>query len=208
MVVEVVGSAGMVRAISKRGGMCAMSPKQIRRKDGMTLVELAVVLGVVAIIAVIAIPSYLSILPHMALRDGASAISLLLMQSRMRSIGEMKYFRVTFDLSNDTRQLEGGSVVFDAGSGTNIIQWSVEEAAARISRRVDIHADASDPLVPPFSGDTVIFRPNGTADTAGYEAVYLRNTPATNERYRVKVLGATGKIGVERWAGGTWAKAF
>jgi len=23
-------------------------------------------------------------------------------------------------------------------------------------------------------------------------------------RYRVKVLGATGKVGVEKWAGGAW----
>ena len=54
----------------------------------------------------------------------------------------------------------------------------------------------------------MIFRPDGTADTAGFEAVYLRNTPATSERYRVKVLGTTGKIGVERWTGGVWERAF
>lgn len=185
-----------------------MSRKQRGREEGITLVEISVVLGVIAVIAVIAIPSYVGMLPHIALKNDASELSFLLVQSKIRAIAEMKYFRVAFDLANDTRQLERGSVVFDAGSGTNIIQWSVEETAERVSRRVDIHADTSDPAVPPFSGDTVIFRPNGTADTAGFEAVYLRNAPDTGERYRVKVLGATGKIGVERWTGGTWAKAF
>jgi prepilin-type N-terminal cleavage/methylation domain-containing protein len=185
-----------------------MSRKRRRHEEGVTLVELSVVLGVIAIIAVIAIPSLVSMLPHIALKNAAADVSMLFVPSKMRSIAEMKYFRVTFDLVDDSRQLERGSVVFDAGSGTNIIQWSVEEAAERVSRRVDIHADVSDPVVPPLSGDTVIFRPDGTADTAGFEAVYLRNTPVTGERYRVKVLGTTGKIGVERWTGGTWGKAF
>jgi Tfp pilus assembly protein FimT len=185
-----------------------MSRKQRGREEGITLVEISVALGVIGLIAAIAIPSYISMIPHMALKNGASELSMLFTQSKMRSVTEMKYFRVIFDLTDDTRQLERGSVVFDAGSGTNIIQWSVEEPAEKISPRVDIHADTSDAAVPPFSGDTVIFRPDGSSDAAGFEAVYLRNTPATGERYRVKVLGATGKIGVERWAGGGWSKAF
>jgi Tfp pilus assembly protein FimT len=175
---------------------------------GITLVELAIVVGIAALLAVIAIPSYFSIVPHMALKNGTSEVSILFMQSRMRSISEAKYFRVTFDLANDTRQLDRGSVVFDAGSGTNIIQWSVEDSARKVSERVDLYADTSDPLVPPFSGGAVTFRPDGTVDTAGYEAVYIQNTPSSGERYRVKILGTTGKIGVERWAGGSWAKAF
>lgn len=185
-----------------------MSLKLMGRNDGITLVELAVVLSVVAVMAAVAIPTFFKMIPHMELRDAASDISTLLMESRMRSIAEAKYFRFTTDMASETRQLEEGTVVFDPGSGTNIIQWSAEGPAEKLSRRVDIYADTGDPLVPSLSGETVIFRPDGTTDGAGFEAVYLRNSPNTGERYRVKILGATGKIGIERWTGGTWDKAF
>ena len=98
-----------------------MSPR-LREKDGLTFVELAVALAVAAIIAVLAIPTLVGMLPHVALKNGASTLSLLLVRSRMKAIEEMKYFRVSFDLTNDTYQVEEGEVVFDAGSGTNIIQ--------------------------------------------------------------------------------------
>ena len=74
---------------------------------------------------------------------------------------------------------------------------------------VDIHADASDPGCPPLSARDVAFRANGTANAAGFEAVYIQSkSPGVPVRYRVKVLGATGKIAVERLAGGAWAGAF
>ena len=138
-----------------------MSRKRRRHEEGITLVELSVVLGVVAILAAIAIPSYVSMLPHIALKNAAADVSTLFMQSKMRSIAEMKYFRVTFNLADDSRQLERGSVVFDAGSGTNIIQWSVEEAADKVSQRVDTTPMRATPLCPPSRGTPSSSGPTG-----------------------------------------------
>ncbi|MFC1656948.1 Tfp pilus assembly protein FimT/FimU [Candidatus Moduliflexota bacterium] len=175
---------------------------------GVTLVELAIVLGITGIVATIAVPSYIKMLPHIALRNETSEISMLLLQSRMRSIKETRYYRVAFDLTGDSYQVDLGDVAWDAGSGQNVIQWSGAGPPVTVSKRVDLHSDTSDALVPPFSGNRVIFNPNGTTDATGFEAVYLRNSPTTGERYRVKILGATGKIGMERWTGGLWAKVF
>ena len=175
---------------------------------GFTLVELAVAVGITAVVAMLAVPSFFKMVPHMALRNESSEISTLLVRSRMRSLGEALYFKMSFDLSDDSYQIDRGEVVTDPGTGNKVIQWSVDHPAVKVSKRVDLLADTSDALVQPFSGDTVIFRPDGTADTAGFEAVYLRNHPFTGERYRVKVLGTTGKIGIERWAGGSWEKAL
>ena len=175
---------------------------------GFTLVEVAVVVGITAVIAMLAVPTFFKMVPHMSLRNESSEISSLLMRSRMRSIGEVLYYRMFFALAGDSYRIDRGEVVTDPGTGNQVILWYVDHPAAKVSKRVDLFADTSDALVQPFSGDTVIFRPDGTADTAGFEAVYLRNHPSTEERYRVKVLGTTGKINVERWAGGSWEKAL
>ena len=172
-----------------------MSQNGIRQGDGVTLIELAIVLAIVAVVAVIAIPAYISMLPHMDLKNAAGEVGGEILQARMRSISEGKDYTVSFDHVNDTYTVtpEGGTAV-----GPGNFPW----------KRVDIYDDGSDPLVSSFSGDDVTFRPNGTAATAGYEAVYFKNNPVTNERYRVKVLGVTGKVKVERWMGGSWQNAF
>ena len=162
---------------------------------GLTLVEVAIVLAIVALASAIAIPSYVRMLPHIELKNAASEVAGVMVESRMKAIREVKDYTVAFNLATDTYSVrpEGGSA---AGPGAN--HW----------KRVEIYADGSDPSVKSFVGSDVVFRPNGTAVTAGYEAVYFRNRSPTGERYRVKVLGTTGKINVEHSAGGSWNSAF
>lgn len=171
-----------------------MKVRRCPRCEGVTLIELAIVLAVVSIVAAIAIPSYITMLPHIDLKNAASDIGGVLLESRVRSIREVKDYTITFNLAGNTYSVtpEGGA------PGPDYIP----------SKRVELYSDGSDPSVPPFSGNNVVFRPNGTAVTAGYEAVYLRNRPQTAERYRVKILGTTGKVNVERWTGGSWISAF
>jgi hypothetical protein len=70
---------------------------------------------------------------------------------------------------------------------------------------VDLYFDDTDPDCQPLSANYVVFSPNGTADAAGFEAVYLKSRSArVPARFRVKILGATGKVSVEKWAGGAW----
>jgi prepilin-type N-terminal cleavage/methylation domain-containing protein len=165
-------------------------------RQGFSLVEISIVLAIVAIAASIAIPSYLRMLPHMDLKNAVANVADAMVSSRMKSVSESRAYKVAFDVAGDT---------FTAGP--------VGEAASLIgsvSGRVDLYVDTSDPEVPSLSADDIVFRPNSTADTAapGYEALYLRNRPASAERYRVKVIGVTGRVGVERWDGGNWGRAF
>lgn len=162
---------------------------------GLTLVEIGIVLAIIGIAAAIAIPSYISMIPHIELKNGASQVADALITTRMKSVSDGKSYNVVFDLAADTVTVSqvGGSVV----------------STRQLDPRVDLYAVTVDPDgVVSFSGDSVTFRPNGTADTVNYEAAYLRNSPAAGERYRVKVLGVTGKVTVERWRGGAWSGAF
>ena len=162
---------------------------------GLTLVELGVVLAIIGVAAAIAIPSYIRMLPHIKLKNGASEVAETLITTRMKSVTDGKPYSVAFDLAGDSLTVSeaGGPVL----------------TSRQLDRRVDVYAVATDPDgVVSFSGNSVTFRPNGTADTVNFEAAYLRNDPFTGERYRVKVLGVTGKVSVERWTGGAWGSAF
>jgi prepilin-type N-terminal cleavage/methylation domain-containing protein len=162
---------------------------------GVTLMELVTVLAMIGIAAAIAIPFYLKMQPHVELKNAAGDIASDMMTSRMRAISEDKDFTIQIDLAGDTYVVipEGGGASDEKGR-----QW----------KAVDLYSDGSDAQVPPLSGGNVDFRPNGTASVSGYEAVYLRNDPPRAERYRVRILGATGKVSVEKWKGGSWATAY
>jgi len=119
------------------------------------------------------------------LRSAASKVAGVMLSARMKSVVERRSYTVGVDYAADTL-----SVVPSLG-------------APKLAGSVDLYADTSDPDCPPLSLRDVAFRPNGTADAAGFEAVYLKSRSAkVAVRYRAKILGATGKVSVERGAGG------
>ncbi len=169
-----------------------MAPGRLRGDQrGLTLVEIAVVLAVVGVLAAQGLPALKGWKEGLDLRNAASRLSETLLLSRTRSIVERREYTVSVDYAADT--------------------WSVVPAVAtvRIPGTVDLHLDESDPDCPPLSLQDVVFRPNSTADASGFEAVYLRSRGGrVATRFRVKVLGATGKVSVERLVQGTWVGPF
>lgn len=157
----------------------------------MTLVEIGVVLAVVALLAALGLPSLRGWREATDLRDAAGRISETMQASRMKAIVERTMYTVSVDYAADTASAAPtGGTTGKTGS-------------------VDLYPDDTDPDCPSLSAQNVVFRPNGTADAAGFEAVYLRSRSArVPARYRVKVLGATGKISTERWLGGAWVGAY
>jgi len=197
--------------ISRTGEYAILKNKRLAGEQGITLVEITIVLAVLAVMAAIAIPSYVNMLPRIELKRAATELSNAFMDSRMRSVKEVRDYAVSFDLTAETYTVmwpETDSSLCD--TPPYFPGWAGNECRNLIalSKKIDVYADTSDPGVASFSGNDVVFRPNGTASTAGYEAVYFRNLPPSGERYRVKVLGVTGKISVEKWKGGAWASAF
>lgn len=163
-------------------------------EKGLTLVEVSIVLAILSIMAMIAVPQLLKMQPKIELRNAASELSEVMMMARTRAVTERRNYTVNIDLTNDTYAItpQGGASLPPIGD-----TW----------KGVDIYNDTSDPSVDPFTADDVIFFPTGAADPVGYEAVYLRSGQ-TAERYRVKVLGPTGKMSMERWIGATWTSVY
>lgn len=158
---------------------------------GFTLVELVVVVAVLGLLAALSFPSLIVWKASTDLKNAAAELSDALLSSRTRSIVERSNYTVRVDYANDSY------AVTPTARGSR--PWG----------SVDLYVDNSDPDCPSFSGGDVFFRPNSTASPVGFEAAYLRSKNAKVQvRYRVKVLGATAKVSIERWLGGAWVGAY
>lgn len=154
---------------------------------GFTLIELAVALAVLGMTIVLGWPFLQGWKETIDLKSAASGVSDIMLSARMKAIVDRNNYTVSVDYATD-----GCSSTPPVGT-------------ARKMGTTDLYLDTTDPDCPPLSSRNVVFRPNGTADAAGFEAVYLKSRSArVRVRYRVKVLGATGKVSVEKWAGGEW----
>jgi prepilin-type N-terminal cleavage/methylation domain-containing protein len=168
-----------------------MIPARLRGDQaGITLVEISVVLAVLGVLLALSVPSLKEWRRAVELRGTAAKVAEIMLSARMRSVVERRDYLVSVDYTADAC-----SVTPPVGT-------------AQVGGSVDFYPDNTDPDCPSLSARDVVFRPNGTADAAGFEAVYLKSRSATvAARYRVKVLGATGKVRVEKWAGGAWIGA-
>jgi prepilin-type N-terminal cleavage/methylation domain-containing protein len=179
--------------VGRGAAVVAPAPAAGRAADerGFSLVEIAVVLAVVALLIAAAQPSLQGWKDALDLRNAASGVMDLMLSSRMKSIVERRNYTVSVDYTaNSLGAAPGGTAFSPPGS-------------------VLLYRDDTDPDCPSLSARDVVFRPNSTADAAGFEAVYLKSRNSRRPvRYRVKVLGATGKVGIEKWTGNEWLSSY
>lgn len=160
-------------------------------RAGFSLVEIMIALSVLGLVVVSSLPFLQGWKEATDLRSTAGRVSDMMLSARMKSVVDRKDYKVSVNYATDA--------------------YSAEPAVGTAKKvgSVDLYLDESDPECPSLSSGNVVFKPNGTADAAGFEAVYLRSRSArVPVRYRIKILGATGKVSVEKWAGGDWAGAY
>jgi len=167
------------------------SGRVLRDHSGFSLIEIAVALAILGLVMTTSLPFLLGWKETTDLRSAATRISDIMHSARMRAVVDRSSYTVTVDYATDE------------------VAASPPVAITKKTASVDLFLDNTDPDCPPLSSRNVVFRANGTADAAGFEAVYLKSRSArVAVRYRVKVMGATGKVGTEKWTGGEWVGAF
>ena len=91
----------------------------MRNESGLTLFELMVVVGIMAILASVAVPGFLGWLPKYRMRSAADEVLSTLQHAKLRAVRENDVVSVNFDFSNDSYLtfLDNGAGA-DAGNGT------------------------------------------------------------------------------------------
>jgi type II secretion system protein H len=74
----------------------------MHRQSGLTLFELMVVIGIMAVMASIAVPGVIGWLPGYRLRSGADELRTTLQLARMRAVRENAIVAVVFNFANDS----------------------------------------------------------------------------------------------------------
>ena len=87
-----------------------------RNNGGFTLIELLAAIGVASILMAIAIPSFLSTLPGLRLRDAARQVATDLQQIRMKAIAQNIPYQISFSTSTYVLQRCNGSCTNDSGN--------------------------------------------------------------------------------------------
>ena len=163
------------------------------KKGATSILEILIALVIAASLITIGMPSFVKLRSHIQLANAASELTGEMIKARMMAIKKNTNYTVAFNYTNNTFTVTPQSgTVTTFGTG-----WL----------RVDFYYDSTDPDVPPFAADKVVFHSDGSTDveatTTGYKAaVYMKSD--TGERRRVSVIGVTGKVTLERWAGSKW----
>jgi type IV fimbrial biogenesis protein FimT len=137
----------------------------MRKDAGFTLLELMIVIGLIAILAGIALPNIISWLPDYRLRNAARQLQSTVELARLRAVKENAPVVIQFNTLNDSY-----TAFVDNGAG-NTGNW-VRDADEAIVKNGSLPAGA-DMYNTTFGAARVGFNGRGIPSTAG--SVYVRN---------------------------------
>lgn len=164
-------------------------------EQGVTLVEVAITLSVIGLVAMLAIPSMIGMMPRIRLSSDAVTLANEIALSRARAISKNQEFRLIFDAGADSYTLRNETA--NASFATNTV-----------SPDVDLYLVQG--LAP---ADTLAVRPVGSIGRANASGNYENLPLGTVARIHLQTLdGAhrkriviepTGRVHVQRWVTGT-----
>jgi prepilin-type N-terminal cleavage/methylation domain-containing protein len=155
------------------------------RERGVTLIELAVVMAIIAIMGLFLVPAIGEWLDNYRIRQAARDIVSTLQLAKMRAISTHHEYRVIFDVNNNTYKINKGN------SASESTSWGLDDGVQagdeirNIPKNVDIVDNAA-----PF-GNTAAFIEFNPNSTAVGDSIFITNTK--DKRYRI-IVSTSGRI--------------
>jgi len=157
-----------------------------------------VTVAIIGITASIAIPSYFKMLPHLRLKSAARDVASAMQSARMTAISKNSTQTLNFNVDNDS--FSYGSVHSKDWVDIDIYE-ETGTAAADAPSLTDVSGSE---IKVSFKSDGTTSIPELPAHNT-QEALYLRNLKNPGEKYRIRVIGSTGLIRLERMPAGSGA---
>ncbi|RLA97333.1 MAG: prepilin-type cleavage/methylation domain-containing protein [Deltaproteobacteria bacterium] len=186
----------------------ANKSEKILNEKGITLIEIMVVIGILAIVSAFAYPNFKNWLPGYRLKQAARNLFSDMQKVRMNAIKRGINMAIVFDTTNN-RYLICSSAGAD-GNWSTLSDNTVDETVDLTSYKSGIrygHGNATTALGGSFDTDnvtfpnnTVIFTPRGVLGSGGGYC-YIEN-----EKDSTYAIGAltTGVIMLKKWYGSSW----
>ena len=154
---------------------------EMRRNAGFTLIEMMVIVAVFAVMAAVAIPTFISLLPGMRLNGSARDIFMVMSQTRMQAVSKNTIGVVKFSPSNNsfTAWLDDGP------AGNN---WSLDSTDTLIkSGSTETGVSISDTTIPYH---TFGYNSRGLpASTPGAYDITLTNSKGETQKVEINAFG-------------------
>jgi type IV fimbrial biogenesis protein FimT len=167
--------------------------KKIDQTQGLTLIEVIVVLGILAILAGMSASNLGDYIPDYQLRQAAQDLYSNMHFAKMEAIKRNEDVKIIFDVSGSsyTISLENGDslVIVNLSKYGNTISYGIGNA--------DYKGAAEESVT--YDDDSLYFEPDGICNKNGY--VYITNTKGNT--YAVGSL-QSGIIVIFKWVNASW----
>lgn len=153
----------------------------LKSQAGFTLVEMSITVAIIGILAAIAVPTFINVLPRVRLNNNTTTLANEVSLSRVRAIAKSTRFRIAFDPAADTYDLQRENAGAWVTMAKNKISGSDLVGVTNLLAANALVADWNGTLSVPF----------------GARGLITLRTPEGSYQKRV-VVEASGRVQVER----------